>query len=79
MNPARRAEIYRRFQAANPHPTTELKYRTPYELLVAVVLSAQATDKSVNLATAELFRVADAPQKMVALGVAGALLQVLSP
>jgi endonuclease-3 len=71
MNPARRAEIYRRFQAANPHPTTELKYRTPYELLVAVVLSAQATDKSVNLATAELFRVADAPQKMVALGVAG--------
>jgi endonuclease-3 len=71
MNPARRAEIYRRFQAANPHPTTELEYRTPYELLVAVVLSAQATDKSVNLATAELFRVADAPQKMVALGVAG--------
>jgi len=71
MNPARRAEIYRRFQAVNPHPTTELKYRTPYELLVAVVLSAQATDKSVNLATAELFRVADAPQKMVALGVAG--------
>ena len=71
MNPARRAEIYRRFQAANPHPTTELKYRTPYELLVAVVLSAQATDKSVNLATAELFKVADAPQKMVALGVAG--------
>jgi len=71
MNPARRAEIYRRFQAANPHPTTELKYRTPYELLVAVVLSAQATDKSVNLATAEQFKVADAPQKMVALGVAG--------
>ena len=71
MNPARRTEIYRRFQAANPHPTTELKYRTPYELLVAVVLSAQATDKSVNLATAELFKVADAPQKMVALGVAG--------
>jgi len=71
MNPAKRAEIYRRFQAANPNPTTELKYRTPYELLVAVVLSAQATDKSVNLATAELFRVADAPQKMVKLGVAG--------
>jgi len=71
MNPAKRAEIYRRFQAANPHPTTELKYRTPYELLVAVVLSAQATDKSVNLATAELFKVADAPQKMVKLGVAG--------
>jgi endonuclease-3 len=71
MNPAKRSEIYRRLQAANPHPTTELRYRTPYELLVAVVLSAQATDKSVNLATAELFEVADAPQKMVKLGVAG--------
>jgi endonuclease-3 len=71
MNPAKRAEIFRRLQAANPHPTTELKYRTPYELLVSVVLSAQATDKSVNLATAELFRVADAPHKMVQLGAAG--------
>jgi len=71
MNPAKRAEIFRRLRAANPHPTTELKYRTPYELLVAVVLSAQATDKSVNLATAELFKVADAPHKMVQLGVAG--------
>jgi endonuclease III len=71
MNPAKRAEIFRRLQAANPHPTTELRYRTPYELLVAVVLSAQATDKSVNLATAELFKVAAAPQDMVELGVAG--------
>ncbi|HEX6689741.1 MAG TPA: endonuclease III [Burkholderiales bacterium] len=71
MNPAKRSEIYRRLQAANPHPTTELRYRTPYELLVAVVLSAQATDKSVNLATTELFKVADAPHKMVRLGVAG--------
>jgi endonuclease-3 len=71
MNPAKRAEIFRRLQAANPHPTTELKYRTPYELLVAVVLSAQATDKSVNLATAELFKVAAAPRDMVKLGVAG--------
>jgi endonuclease-3 len=71
MNPAKRAEIFRRLQAANPHPTTELKYRTPYELLVAVVLSAQATDKSVNLATAELFEVAAAPRDMVKLGVAG--------
>ena len=71
MNPAKRSEIYRRLQAANPHPTTELRYRTPYELLVAVVLSAQATDKSVNLATAELFKAADAPHKMVRLGVAG--------
>ena len=71
MNPAKRREIFRRFEAANPHPTTELKYGTPYQLLVAVVLSAQATDKSVNLATAELFKVADAPHKMVSLGVAG--------
>jgi endonuclease-3 len=71
MNPAKRAEIYRRLQVANPHPTTELKYATPYQLLVAVVLSAQATDKSVNLATAELFKVAAAPQDMAKLGVAG--------
>src|SRR5262245_11850780 len=71
MNPEKRREIYRRFHSANPHPTTELKYGTPYQLLVAVVLSAQATDKSVNLATAELFKVAAAPQDMVKLGVAG--------
>ncbi len=71
MNPQKRREIFRRLQAANPNPTTELRYRTPYELLVAVVLSAQATDKSVNLATAELFPRADTPQKMVELGVAG--------
>ncbi len=71
MNPARRAEIYRRLQAANPNPTTELRYATPYQLLVAVVLSAQATDKSVNLATAELFKVAAAPRDMLKLGVAG--------
>jgi endonuclease III len=71
MNPAKRAEIYRRLQAANPNPTTELKYATPYQLLVAVVLSAQATDKSVNLATAGLFKVAAAPRDMLKLGVAG--------
>ena len=71
MNPEKRREIFRRFQAANPNPTTELKYTTPYELLVAVVLSAQATDKSVNLATAELFKKANTPQKMAQLGVAG--------
>ena len=69
MNPAKRREIYRRFRAANPNPTTELKYRTPYELLVAVVLSAQATDKSVNLATAKLFPAT--PEKIVKLGVVG--------
>jgi endonuclease-3 len=71
MNPAKRAEIYRRLQAANPNPTTELRYGSPYQLLVAVVLSAQATDKSVNLATAELFKVAAAPRDMLKLGVAG--------
>ena len=71
MNPAKRREIYERFRAANPNPTTELKYRTPYELLVAVVLSAQATDKSVNLATGPLFEKYDTPEKMAKLGVAG--------
>jgi endonuclease III len=69
MNPQKRHEIFRRLQAANPNPTTELEYRTPYELLVAVVLSAQATDKSVNLATSKLFPAT--PEKMVQLGVAG--------
>ena len=69
MNPQKRREIFRRLQAANPDPTTELEYRTPFELLVAVVLSAQATDKSVNLATRKLFPAT--PQKMVRLGVAG--------
>ena len=69
MNPAKRREIFRRFQAANPHPTTELAYGSPFELLVAVVLSAQATDKSVNLATRSLFPAT--PEKIVALGVAG--------
>jgi len=71
VNAARRHEIYARLRAANPSPRSELVFRTPYELLVAVVLSAQATDKSVNLATAELYRVADTPQRMLALGVEG--------
>jgi endonuclease III len=69
MNPGKRREIYRRLQAANPHPTTELVYSTPYELLVAVVLSAQATDKSVNLATHKLFPAT--PEKIASLGVSG--------
>ena len=69
MNPEKRREIFSRFRAANPSPSTELKYGTPYELLVAVVLSAQATDKSVNLATAKLFPAT--PEKIVKLGVAG--------
>src|SRR5438445_4737774 len=71
MNPQKRRQIYERFRAANPNPTTELKYRTPYELLIAVVLSAQATDKSVNKATEVLFQKYDTPQKIVKLGVAG--------
>jgi endonuclease-3 len=68
MNPQKRAEIFARLARANPQPTTELEYGTPYQLLVSVILSAQATDRSVNLATAELFKVADTPQKMLALG-----------
>ncbi len=68
MNAAKRREIFLRLQAANPHPTTELQYSTPFELLVAVMLSAQATDKSVNLATRELFPVANTPQKLLDLG-----------
>jgi endonuclease-3 len=62
MNPAKRREIFLRLQAANPHPTTELEHSSPFELLVAVILSAQATDKSVNIATRELFPVANSPQ-----------------
>jgi endonuclease-3 len=69
MNPQKRAEIFRRFREANPKPTTELLYETPFELLVAVVLSAQATDRSVNLATRKLFPAT--PEKLVKLGVAG--------
>ncbi len=68
MNGAKRREIFSRLRAANPAPRSELDYRTPFELLVAVVLSAQATDKSVNLATPRLFAVADTPSKMLALG-----------
>jgi endonuclease-3 len=71
MNPAKRRAIFERLRAGNPHPTTELEYRTPFELLVAVVLSAQATDKSVNKATARLFPVANTPAAIVALGVEG--------
>ncbi|HEU0233606.1 MAG TPA: endonuclease III [Gallionella sp.] len=68
MNPAKRREIFTRFRAVKPHPKTELEYRTPFELLVAVVLSAQATDVSVNAATKLLFKVANTPQAMLALG-----------
>jgi len=71
MNPEKRREIFSRLRAANPDPKSELDYRTPYELLVAVVLSAQATDKSVNLATAKLFAAASTPRAVAALGEAG--------
>ena len=71
MNAARRREIFQRLQAQNPHPTTELVHRSAFELLIAVMLSAQATDKSVNLATATLFPVADTPEKMLSLGEDG--------
>ncbi|MBI1174986.1 MAG: endonuclease III [Sideroxydans sp.] len=68
MNKAKRQEIFTRLRAANPHPTTELEYATPFELLVAVILSAQATDVSVNAATRHLFPVASTPQKLLDLG-----------
>ena len=71
MNPAKRAEIFARLRAANPTPTTELEYASTFQLLVAVILSAQATDKSVNLATRKLFADAPTPQTMLALGVDG--------
>lgn len=71
MNAQKRIEIFQRLRAANPKPTTELEYCTPFELLVAVVLSAQATDKSVNLATKQLFPKANTPKKMLALGEGG--------
>jgi endonuclease-3 len=68
MKPADRAELFRRLAALDPAPKTELAYATPFQLLVAVILSAQATDKSVNLATRELFRAAPTPQAIAALG-----------
>ncbi len=68
MNPIKRREIFTRLRAARPHPKTELEYRTPFELLVAVLLSAQATDVSVNAATRNLFPVANTPQALLGLG-----------
>ena len=69
MNKDKRREIYQRLQAENPAPTTELEYRTPFQLLVSVILSAQATDISVNRATKKLFAEADTPQAMLSLGL----------
>jgi endonuclease-3 len=71
VNAAKREEIFRRLKSLNPEPTTELEFLTPFELLVAVVLSAQATDKSVNLATPRLFAAANSPAAMLALGQEG--------
>ena len=71
MNNSKRTEIFARLAARDPAPTTELDYRTPYQLLVAVVLSAQATDKGVNRATRPLFRAHPTPESIVALGVEG--------
>jgi len=71
VNPQKRRAIFERLRAANPNPRSELVHRSPFELLVAVVLSAQATDKGVNKATDKLFPVAATPAAMVALGVAG--------
>ncbi len=71
MNAAKRQEIFSRLRAANPAPRTELVYRSPFELLIAVILSAQATDKSVNKATSELYKVANTPAALHALGIKG--------
>ncbi len=71
MNLAKRSEIFARLRARNAAPKSELEYRSPFELLVSVILSAQATDKSVNLATRDLYAVACTPQAILALGVTG--------
>ena len=71
MNKEKRQEILERLRADNPHPTTELNYSNPFELLIAVILSAQATDVGVNKATDKLFPVANTPETIHALGVAG--------
>lgn len=71
MNPARRRAIFRRLAAANPEPTTELEHSSAFELLIAVVLSAHTTDRSVNAATRKLFPVANTPQALVDLGIDG--------
>jgi endonuclease-3 len=71
VNREKRQQIFERLRAANPHPTTELDFSTPFELLIAVILSAQATDRGVNKATAMLFPVANTPAAISALGVEG--------
>lgn len=71
MNKSKRIEILTRLRDNNPNPTTELQFNSPFELLIAVLLSAQATDVSVNKATAKLYPVANTPEAMLALGVDG--------
>ena len=71
MNKLKRQKIFERWRTANPKPTTELKFQNTFELLISVILSAQATDVSVNKATAPLYKVADTPEKIAALGTAG--------
>ncbi len=71
MNKQKRYEIFSRWREANPHPTTELEYSSPFELLIAVILSAQATDVGVNKATRKLYPVANTPEAIYALGVDG--------
>lgn len=71
MNTEKRLEIFKRLSVAIPKPTTELEYTTTFELLIAVILSAQATDKGVNIATRKLFKVANTPETIVNLGVEG--------
>lgn len=71
MNPDKRRKIFERLRAANPHPTTELHYGNVFQLLIAVILSAQATDRGVNKATAGLFKIAQRPRDILALGEEG--------
>ena len=71
MTPARRRELFERLRRANPAPATELRYSTPFELLVAVILSSQSTDKGVNKATEKLFKVANTPKAILDLGLRG--------
>lgn len=73
MNRQHRQELFQRLRTQNPHPTTELNFRNPFELLIAVLLSAQATDKGVNKATEKLFAAADTPQAMLDLGLEGVM------
>ena len=78
MTPSQRIQFFQRLQLANPHPATELEYTTPFELLIAVILSAQATDVSVNLATRRLYLVANTPQNILTLGEDGLISYIAS-